>query len=500
MRWRRFAEGGWRTAATAVGAGVLLALSVPPWGWWPLAFVAIAVLDRLLARQPPAARFWRTWGVAVTWLGISTAWMVDFTPPGYVIESTLFAAYYGVAALACPPDAGRRLALPGALTLAELARWSFPFGGVPLSTFAMSQADSPLAPTVRTLGSLLLVAVVATVGVGLSAALDRAWRPVAGAAAFVALAVVGASVAPRGEGGEALEVAVVQGGGPQRTRAEDTDEREVFERHLEASEQVEGPVDLVLWPENVVNIDAPFDETREFDELSDLARELEAPLIVGVVEGFRDRFYNFAAVFDARGELVDRFDKVQRVPFGEYVPLRAVLSELAGDALPARDAVAGDEPAVLDTPVGRLGVVISWEVFFDHRARDAASHGGEVILNPTNGSSYWLTLVQTQQVASSRLRALETGRWVVQAAPTGFSAYITPGGEVHQRTAVSERSVIQDTIELRTGETWATRVGHWPMVVLSLLALALARATSRPWRRRPGDRPPAERSAGPPPP
>jgi len=302
----------------------------------------------------------------------------------------------------------------------------------------------------------------------------------------LALAVVGAAVAPRGHAVDSLDVAIVQGGGPQHTRAEDTDEREVFERHLEASELVEGPVDLVVWPENVVNVDAPFEGTPEFDELSGLARDLDATLVVGVVEGFRDRFYNYAQVFDPEGRPVDRFDKVQRVPFGEYVPLRWLLEPLVGGALPRRDAVAGDEPAVVDTPVGRLGVVISWEVFFDHRARNAVSHGGEVVLNPTNGSSYWLTQVQTQQVASSRLRALETGRWVVQAAPTGFSAFVTPDGEVRQRTAISERAVIQDTIELRTGDTWATRVGHWPMIVLSILAIALGRGVSR-IRRRPSD-------------
>ena len=104
----------------------------------------------------------------------------------------------------------------------------------------------------------------------------------------------------------------------------------------------------------------------------------------------------------------------------------------------------------LDLPDGtRLGVVISWEVFFGGRVRDGVREGGGVILNPTNGASYSGTIVQTQQIASSRLRALETGRWVVQVAPTGFSAFVTPGGDVLQRTAVSDRAVIRDTVELR---------------------------------------------------
>ncbi len=127
---------------------------------------------------------------------------------------------------------------------------------------------------------------------------------------------------------------------------------------------------------------------------------------------------------------------------------------------------------MVHTRVGTLGVVISWEVFFPDRARDAISHGGEVLLNPTNGSSYWLDILQSQQVASSRLRAIETGRWTLQAAPTGFSAIVTPRGHLTQRTSISEQAVLTQTIETRQGQTWSTDLGAWPMVVLSVLAVA----------------------------
>ncbi len=121
-----------------------------------------------------------------------------------------------------------------------------------------------------------------------------------------------------------------------------------------------------------------------------------------------------------------------------------------------------------------MGVVISWEVFFADRARDAISHGGEVLLNPTNGSSYWLDILQSQQVASSRLRAIETGRWTLQASPTGFSGIVTPTGRLTQRTGISQARVLTQTIERRQGQTWATDVGPWPVLVLSLVAVAAA--------------------------
>jgi apolipoprotein N-acyltransferase len=177
--------------------------------------------------------------------------------------------------------------------------------------------------------------------------------------------------------------------------------------------------------------------------------------------------------------VVDRYDKVRTVPFGEYVPMRGLVERLAPDMLPARDLRPGSGPAILDTSVGRLGIAISWEVFFEHRTRDAVQNGGEVILNPTNAASYWLTQVQTQQVAASRLRALETGRWVLQVAPTGFSAVIDPLGRVLQRTGVGEQAVLHHRVERRQGLTWASRMGTWPMAVLSLLAMAGAWTASR---------------------
>ncbi|MFN5605876.1 MAG: apolipoprotein N-acyltransferase, partial [Actinomycetes bacterium] len=184
-----------------------------------------------------------------------------------------------------------------------------------------------------------------------------------------------------------------------------------------------------------------------------------------------------------------RYDKVRRVPFGEYMPMRGLLRSLGApvDQVP-RDAVAGTTPAVLDfrTDVGdeRTAVVISWEVFFGGRAREGVALGAGFIINPTNGSSYTWTVLQSQQVASSRLRAIETGRWVVQVAPTGFSAFVSPTGDVFARTGVSERAVISRDIAVRTGDTVYVRLGDKPWIVaLAVVLLGVLRARRRPLRR-----------------
>jgi apolipoprotein N-acyltransferase len=477
------------TALVAVGGGLCLAASVPPWGWWPLAFVGVALWDRLLAGAPAKARFLRSWLLGVCWLAPAMLWMVDLTAPGYPVAIAIFGAYVGVAGLAVPGRADRSwvrwLAVPGAFTLAEAARWTFPFGGVPLATTAMSQAAAPLGQVARVLCAIGVVLFVGVGGVALSAAYERRWRWAAGAAAAVVLASALAVLAPSGHDLRPIEVALVQGGGEQGTRAADTDAREVFQRHLDASALVVPPVDLVVWPENVVDVEGPVSTHTEGQKLSALARSLDATLVAGITEGEGpDEFVNASVVYLPDGTEAGRYEKVRRVPFGEYVPFRGLIESIAGDGagLPERDARAGTGPAVLDTPVGRVGVAISWEIFFTNRGRDATLHGGQILLNPTNGSSYWLTQVQTQQVASSRLRAIESGRWVLQAAPTGFSGVVDPDGRVIARTSISERAVLQEVVALRDGDTIATVIGPLPVVVVS--ALLVAAAWLLEWRRR----------------
>jgi apolipoprotein N-acyltransferase len=284
-------------------------------------------------------------------------------------------------------------------------------------------------------------------------------------------------------------VALVQGGGPQGTRAIDTDERVVFERHLEASELVDTPVDLVVWPEDVVDVEGPVEDTREGGELAALAQDLDAPLVAGVVEGVDSEvFVNYSAVVSPEGEIVDRYDKVHRVPFGEYVPMRSLIERFAGEALTDRDARVGDGPAELDTGgAGDVAVAISWEIFFGDRVREGVERDGEVVLNPTNGSSFTGTLVQTQQVASSRMRAIENDRWVLQVAPTGFSAIVGPDGTVHQRSSVSEQTVLHGEVGQRRGTTLYTRLGLLPALLVAAVCLLGGWAQARRTLRRKGE-------------
>jgi apolipoprotein N-acyltransferase len=482
--------------AACLASGLLIAAALPPVGIWPLAFAGVFLLDWLLADQPARSRFARAALAEAAVLFPTIAWMSAFTLPGYLAAALIMSAMFGLAAMLVPPTSPARwLALPAAIVLVEAVRGRWPFGGVPLSTLAYAEVSGPLAPTARVGGALLLIGITVVVGVVLAALARRAWWPAAIGAGVVILSLAVAAVAPRGERAGEIEAALVQGGGPQGTQAIDTDDEVVFQRHLDASDVVPEGTDLVVWPEDIVELHGPLAGSPEEERLADLARRLDATLVAGVTERDEDSFRNAAIAFNPDGTVADRYEKVRRVPFGEYVPLRWLVGPFGPDELVPRDAAVGTGPAVLDTEVGRLGVVISWEVWFGDRARDAIGNGGRVLLNPTNGSSYSGTTVQTQQVAASRLRAIETGRWVLQVAPTGFTAFVTDSGEVLQRTGISERAVLSGTVELRSGQTIATRIGDWLAVGLAVGCLAGAWWLDR--RHRPRSRAAATARAAP---
>jgi len=461
----------------ALGSGALVAFSLPPWGWWPLACIGIAIFARITTSGITRKRTQFLLGTifAFGWFAPGMCWMWFLTPPGYVIAVILFAAFHGVASVVGSRSMYPLVALPLAHALAETFRFSFPFGGVPLASLAISQSASPLVGIVRIGGPLLLTFCVLQIGFALSQlVVAPKMKHLAVFGAIVALVVCAGFVAPNGsDTGETRTIAAVQGGGPQGTLAINTNPRDVVERHLAATRAITSTnLDMVIWPENVIDV-ADFYDSVERIEIAEQAARLNAPFVVGITEDMNARYFtNAQIVVNEDGTLGDRYDKVRRVPFGEFVPLRGLLETLGApvDRIP-RDALAGSDIAQLQVDDTTVGVVISWEVFFSGRANEGVEAGGLVLVNPTNGSSYTGTISQTLQIASSRLRAIENGRWLVQVSPTGFSAFISPTGEVFDRTGVSEQRVLERTINLRTGRTLYSNLGDLPFIVLMVAIL-----------------------------
>jgi len=462
----------------ALGSGTLVAFSLPPWGWWPLAFIGIAIFARITTSGTtrPRTQFLLGTVFAFGWFAPGMCWMWFLTPPGYVIAVLLFAALHGVASVIGSRSMYPLVALPLAHALAETFRFSFPFGGVPLASLAISQSASPLVGIVRIGGPLLLTFCVLQIGFALSQlVVAPRIKHIAVFGAFIVLIVCAGIIAPRGnDTGETRTIAAVQGGGPQGTLAINTNPRDVVERHLVATRTITRTnLDMVIWPENVIDV-ADFYSSDERIEIAEQAARLGAPFVVGITEDMNARYFtNAQIVVNEDGTLGDRYDKVRRVPFGEFVPLRGLLETLGApvDRIP-RDALAGSDIARLQVGDTTVGVAISWEVFFSGRANEGIEAGGSILVNPTNGSSYTGTILQTQQIASSRLRAIENGRWLVQVSPTGFSAFISPTGEVFDRTGVSEQRVLERTINLRSGRTLYSNFGDLPFIVVMVAVLA----------------------------
>lgn len=470
-----------RRTSLPILAGLLVAASMPPWGWWPLAFIGIALYGSAAVRRREQS-FSTGFLFAAAWFLPSMAWMWFLTAPGYIVAILIFCVMHGVAgyiaAKLSNTGSSHRTALIICHSLAEVLRLSFPFGGVPLATLAIGQVSGPLADLAPLMGVIGIT--TATLYLALT---HRRFRAI-----FVVgiLVLVGGTWNSTQSTGRTLNLSIVQGGGEQGTHAVDTNPRDVFDVHMAATKTLQPNQvrDAVIWPENAISItnQGLFIDSSEYTEIAQQAQRLNVPFVVGITEDAGQRqFTNAQVVVNPDGSITGRYDKVRRVPFGEYMPMRSLLKAIGAptDLVP-RDARAGDSRGWLDVADTRASVAISWEIFFGGRVNEGIADGATFIINPTNGSSYTWTILQTQQIAASRLRALEQGRDVVQISPTGFSAFIDSSGVVHDRTSISEQQVVERSIELRSGRTLYSRMGNAVYIWALLIAFAwLARSRAR---------------------
>jgi apolipoprotein N-acyltransferase len=194
--------------------------------------------------------------------------------------------------------------------------------------------------------------------------------------------------------------------------------------------------------------------------------------MVGVTEpASATAFRNEVVAWGPRGNIVGVFEKVHRVPFGEYVPFRSFFAHFADLSGVPTDAVPGDGTGLMRTPAGPLGLMVSFEIFYAGRSHESVRAGAELLTVPTNTSSYSTSQVPTQETAAAVVQTIETGRDLVQAAPTGFSAVVTQRGVVVERSDLGKRQELFATVALRRGMTPYDHWGDLPVLILSALAL-----------------------------
>jgi apolipoprotein N-acyltransferase len=516
----RVLPGRGRVLLPALASGVGLALSLPPWGFWVLAFPSAGLLWWRLGGLRPRTRLWAGWLAGLGLYVPGLLWARSFTVPGAIVLMIVEAAFTAAACLVVPagPVVARVLAFPGALALAEAARTRWPFGGLPIGGVFLGQAGGPFLGVARLGGPLGLTLVVYLGGAGLAALVEagvvtgrdasraRAFAradtgsggpddrdgvlsgAVAGigprvVAGVVALAVVvgtavSADHAPDGGGSVgAVSTAAVQGGGARGFRKSQIDPAVVLaaqqaETRVLSEEDHGTAPDLVLWPEDVVSLPVLLGDSPEEAALSGLARALHTTLVVGVTETVSSTaFRNEIVAWGPDGTLVARFEKVHRVPFGEYVPDRGFFAHLGNLSAVPLDAIPGHGSGLLDTPAAPLGAMVSYEVFYADRGRSSVRAGAQLLIVPTNTSSYATAQVPTQEIAASEVQAVQQGRDLLQAAPTGYCAAITHRGTLLQRSVLGAPQVVLATLERRVGWTVYVRYGDTPVLVLAGVAL-----------------------------
>ena len=366
---------------------------------------------------------------------------------------------------------------------------TWPFGGLPLGGVFLGQARGPLVELARLGGPLLITAGVWAGGVALATLATSLWarrRRVGGpsvigpgrrsssASSHWPWSARWRPTAGRPCGRCASHWCRGAGSGASaRTQVSPTT---VLAAQLAATYAVataHPSPRLVLWPEDVVALDRPLAGSPQAALLSRLARQLDTTLVVGVTEpASATTFRNEIVAWGPSGHIVGVFEKVHRVPFGEYVPLRSLFSHFADLSGVPVDAVPGHGTGLMRTPAGPLGLLVSFEIFYAGRSHESVRAGAELLAVPTNTSSYSTSQVPTQEIAAAIVQAVETGRDLVQAAPTGFSAVVTQRGVVLQRSTLGRRQVLFATVALRRGLTPYDHWGDLPVLVLAALALA----------------------------
>lgn len=508
--------------AGAAAAGALLAASFPPVGlWWtaPAALALLVVVLSPVGRHPaPRARTGALLGfvsgavfflLLVPWVGLYVgayaAWALAAVEALYLGAFGAGAAVILRAGLADGPRAGRRavgavLAVAGWWSLWEWIRSSWPWGGFPWGRLAFGQADGPLLALAGIGGAPLLGFVVALLGatLGLAAVLvapgttggrERRRTAVAlgavlvvvgvGAAASSVLALMRESDTNTKR--ETARIAVVQGNVPRLGLDFNSQRRAVLENHLrvtgEYADRVESGTeprpDVVLWPENASDI-SPLHDRRAGAQITALSRRLGAPILVGTVLPVGDgpEATNSYLVWDGTNGVVDRHDKTYIQPFGEWLPLRAPLEALFPIARTAGHFVPGEGDGLVRANGLDLGVAICFEVAFDAAAREPVSRGSGVLTVPTNNATFGRSPMTYQQLAMSRVRAVEHHVPVLIAATSGVSAVIRPDGTVEQETGIFEPTVLSTEVVVDGTGTMATRLGGLAQALTCLVGAA----------------------------
>jgi apolipoprotein N-acyltransferase len=494
----------------ALLAGVVLSLAFEPVAVayvMPLALAGFALTTRGL----PARKGWLP-GLAfgVGFYFVTAYWMRgSIGTDAWIGMCIVEALFYG--ALGAGSGVLQRLPfwpawLAAGWVTMEVARSGWPFSGMPFGRVAFGVIDTPVAQALPYVGSTVLSFLLALVGFLLAWLVlqrERRDRLVAagvlvGVSAVISLpALVPYSVTEDG----AATVAVVQGDVPGPGNDILYDHEQLTDNHVQATIGLADDVragqqpqpDFVLWPENSTAVD-PFRPGAVNSGLNAAAAAIGVPVVVGgLVDAGEDHVLNQGIVWDPQTGPGDRYTKWHPVVYGEYIPFRGFMESIGLEdhsqlARIPRDMLSGTRTSPLQAGGVELADSICFDIAYDDGIFAQVKEGAEMLTVQTSNASFIFTDQIDQQFAITRLRAIETGRWLAVASTNGISGVIHPDGSIAAEAEPRTTSVLVEDVTLMSGITPAVWLGAWPgrvFILLTCVGLVLGTVTYR----RKGDSP-----------
>jgi apolipoprotein N-acyltransferase len=474
----------WLAVLTTAAGGVALDTGFPDKDLWPVAFLGIAlVLVPLIGRRAPSAFLigliggFSFWGVHIFWLTLYLGpipWLALAILQSifFGLGAALIAVVYTRASIAWPGTRIRLLVLPvvvaGLWTAREAITAVWPEGGFSWGRVVFSQSQSPYASLVAWIGFSGVAFLIELARVRTIALPTRA---LAAALAIAATLAVPAWYAPT-EG--TSRIAAVQGNTDASLFSARAAGDVLSDQTAETLKIIDQKVDMVVWPENGSDLD-PARSTLAANQLDYLSETMDAPFIVGTITNpTENTYFNTSLLWQAGSGSTDHYDKRHPVPFAEYMPARAVFRAIVPDLvdLVTRDYTKGTTDTVFDVDGVIAGISICFDITDDAVARDMVGDGAQVILAQTNNADFGKTDENLQQLAIARLRAVETGRSVVNISTVGTSAIVAPDGSTIASIPPYEAGSMIADVPLATQSTPATLLGAGIELLVSGLGIA----------------------------
>lgn len=220
---------------------------------------------------------------------------------------------------------------------------------------------------------------------------------------------------------------------------------------------------MIVWPE----VPAPFSfQDGAFKTLAArVASDSGENFLVGVVDSTQAdgkwEAANAAVLLNPSGQRTFTYDKIHLVPFGEYVPLRHLLSFAGRLTADISDFTPGTAYAIGKLPGGTFGVFICYEAVFPGEVRHFAANGAELLITISNDGWFGHSAARPQHLMMARVRAVESRRWLLRDTNNGYTASFDPYGRLVAEMAPDIRGELDAPYDFRSGLTIYARFGDW---------------------------------------